>query len=68
MGMASDVADRKSLERRDHASRRNAVAKARGLIYEEGRPVDSVLVERVLFGSSVPARVRCRPFFCCCED
>ncbi|KAH7904408.1 hypothetical protein BJ138DRAFT_1138545 [Hygrophoropsis aurantiaca] len=48
LGMARDMAQRRTLARTDDAHRRNAISNARKLIYEQGWAVDSAPVERLL--------------------
>lgn len=58
MGTKRDAQRRETLKRHDDASKHQKVDMARNFIYNQGRNVDSVAVERVLKPESlVPTRV-----------
>jgi hypothetical protein len=57
LGQVRDMKDRQSLARADDDSRRHQVDLARGLIYENGYVVNSVLVERILKNQSLTPTV-----------
>ncbi|KAH7904490.1 hypothetical protein BJ138DRAFT_1019091 [Hygrophoropsis aurantiaca] len=53
LGMARDMAQRRSLARVDDDRRRNAISNARNLIYEKGWAVSSAPVEKLLKADSL---------------